>query len=229
MTDSNRLWSKLKLPSLRTIQLYSGGVFSSFLTLHLTSTACANWGPLVYNKSLNVFRYYYQNPLVEGILLSSLVVHSAAGIYTVSTRKQQTTKIPLTLYLHRISALYLVATIVGHISATRILGLVFGEPRTFSHVSFTLDTWPWLFYPYYTLLAISGLYHMSYGLLQIFKKIKLSRTWWWCLAIGGIGCLLISGVFVFGNHPLRNMAGSYSAIRQEFELLKQFFLPWHDN
>jgi len=198
------------------------------LSLHLISTASANWGPLVYNKSLHFFRYFYQQPIVEGILLSSLVVHTAAGIFRIVSRwftkdepNSNSSRISVGLFLHRASALYLILSIIGHVAGTRLLALYTNTPSTFSDISFTLDTWP-LFYPYYILLSTSGLYHMSYGILQVFKKVKISRTWWWTCSLVSLGSILISGVFVFGNHPLRNLNGRYEEIHKEFELLGFF-------
>ena len=46
----------------------------------------------------------------------------------------------------------------------------FGEPAAnFFLITQSLLAWPTIFYPYYAVLGLSGLYHMSYGVVQAAK------------------------------------------------------------
>jgi hypothetical protein len=75
----------------------SGGIFSCYLTLHLTNFAAAGLGPLGYDEAmkffrlelrfqffdvlLNFYRKFYQHPIIEPIVIGSLVVHTVTGFY----------------------------------------------------------------------------------------------------------------------------------------------------
>jgi len=222
--NSPSFWGAL---TRKNIQSYSGAIFSSFLGLHVTTTLSANYGPLAYNEALGFFRIFYQNPLIEPILLGSLLVHIAAGITDLYGRffpkikdskghsngntnghtngNSVTAKTDLTpwpLRLHRYSAVVLSAFIGGHVLATRIVPYFINEPLTFAHMSFTLNLLPALFYPYYIVFGIAGFYHMCYGWLQILRKTQYSRSLWFKIAIGVVSVLIFSAVHNFKYHPL---------------------------
>ena len=56
------------LPNESTLikaQAISGGIFGTFLTLHLANAATGLFGHLMYNGVQKVFRVFYQHPLIE--------------------------------------------------------------------------------------------------------------------------------------------------------------------
>jgi len=175
----------------------------------------------LYNESLALFRQYYQNPVVEVILASSIVVHSVCGILEIKNRRSTTNNVPLKVRLHRFAGIYMNLAIPAHVTATRIIGLITNKPRDFSDLSYTLVTWPYFFYPYYILFVVCGIYHMSYGLLQFTKQIRITRNWWYYVLIGTISAFAISGVITLGIHPLRNLDNSFDEAALEY----QRFLP----
>jgi len=216
-------------PTRKNVQYISGSIFSSFLAVHVTTTLSANYGPLAYNEALSFFRIFYQNPFIEPILLGSLLVHVAAGMDDLVTHFGSLTKglistnsnsnngntivkkdlTPVPLKLHRISAIVLSVFIVGHVLATRIVPFFYSHKFTFSHLSFTLDLLPYIFYPYYMAFGVAGIYHMCYGWLQIFRKTGISRHWSFKLGMSVLSVLMISSIYTFGTHSLRDSPPGY--------------------
>ena len=149
---------------LAQIQAVSGLLFSIFALVHLSNTALAAIGADLYNGFQTSVRSVYQLPLLELLLLVTLVVHIAAGIFRMRGRRGSKARPPLRLRLHRYAAYYLAIFVFGHIAATRLPALLADAPPFFGGVSFSLHYVPWWFYPYYGLLGIAGLYHLFYGI-----------------------------------------------------------------
>jgi len=215
-------------PSDRTlirIQAASGAVFASFATLHLANSMIANFGHHMYDGLQELLRHFYQNPLVEISLAGALVMHvstSALRIFRRSQRKAANAKknppkiesvglfsrLKLSpLAFHKYSGYYLAGVLSIHVTATRILPLQHGILADFSDVSFTLVQYPLVFYPYYTLLALSGFYHVYFGLIQSAKVFGIkvpqflssqSLFFKGTLALGSVA--LCSAVLAFGGN-----------------------------
>ena len=91
---------------------------------------------------------------------------------------------------------------LGHALATRVQYMA--RPAGIELASFTLITLPHYFYPYYTLLAVGGAYHLVYGLSRISNyygaPIRIntrSRTF---RIIAGTACLaMLSIIPVLGG------------------------------
>jgi succinate dehydrogenase/fumarate reductase cytochrome b subunit len=74
--------------------------------------------------------------------------------------------------LHRVSGYVLVAFVGLHVAVVRGTHVLLGHPvADFSLITFSLKTWPWLFYPYYWLLATSGAVHLLCGVPLAMKAI----------------------------------------------------------
>lgn len=145
------------------IQAISGLLFSLFALVHLSNTALAVLGPDLYDGFQSAVRGVYQRPFLELALVATLVVHIASGILRMRGRRGKKAKPPLRLRLHRYAAYYLAIFVFGHMAATRLPALLADAPPFFGGVSFSLHYMPWVFYPYYALLGIAGLYHLFYG------------------------------------------------------------------
>lgn len=78
--------------TLSKIQVASGGIFASFLGLHLINTMSALGGQLLYDGLQDVFRGYYQTKLAEPVLLGSLTVHMGVGVWKVYRRWTRASK-----------------------------------------------------------------------------------------------------------------------------------------
>jgi len=212
----------------------TGGIFASFLIIHFITTISANYGPLIYNETLRQFRKFYQHPLIEPIFIAVVLIHASVGVLEFCERRQrkknsqenkkklseeekrngQTVSTPLALTLHRYAGLFLAIIVVGHVTATRLVPYMSNAPFSFSHLSFSLDLLPMIFYPYYSLLALGGLYHLSYGILLIFQKASISSKLWWRISVFGVFALIISAIITFGSHPARDL-GAYVLIALE--------------
>jgi hypothetical protein len=82
---------------------------------------------------------------------------------------------PLNAFNTHINYSYVLVTIIGgHILATRGVSYFHGVYPDFSFVTLSLKMFPYKsFYIYYAVFGISGLYHLSFGLLQSSKIFDL--------------------------------------------------------
>lgn len=156
--SSNRL--------LLRLQALSGLVFAVFLLLHLVNVMVSAFGPGLYDALQLQIRPLYQNPALElGVLFGSVLIHMVTGIVRIRRRPRTRDfgRLPWRTRLHRLSAYFLLAVIVGHIAATRLPSVIDGVWLGFAGLSFTMDRFGFIFYPYYATLGLCGLYHGSYG------------------------------------------------------------------
>lgn len=160
---------------LLRIQAISGIVFSLFVAVHMLNTAFALGGPESYNAFQRAARVFYQNPLVEIVLLLiPLGVHFAAALLRLERSGFRRPHLPWRARLHRYTGYYLLTVIVGHIAATRGPSLVKDFHPEFAGLSFSLWWVPALFYPYYALFVLSALYHAFNGLVIALRTFGLS-------------------------------------------------------
>ena len=210
------------------IQAISGLAFSAFLFLHLANLMVSAFGPDLYDAFQIRIRPLYQFPLLEifGLMLA-LLVHIGAGIARIRQRPRTRdwSRLPLRTRLHRMSAYFLLLVIFGHIAATRLPTLLDGVHLGFIGVSFAVVYLPGFFYPYYTLLALTGLYHGTYGTVMALKALgvrvpsvsRLGNRFW--IPLGAAALLAVFGVLSFGGvlyeteDPFRSDFARYAAER----------------
>jgi succinate dehydrogenase/fumarate reductase cytochrome b subunit len=152
--------------TLLRVQCASGGLFSVFLVVHLLNTAMALESPAAYDSFQVAARRNYQVPVVEWlVVLAPLAVHMGAAILRLKRSGFRRPPQPLRAQLHRYSGWFLLAVILGHVFATRGSGVFFDAAPMAGGLAFSLWWMPAMFYPYYLLLALCGLYHGLNGLL----------------------------------------------------------------
>jgi succinate dehydrogenase/fumarate reductase cytochrome b subunit len=186
-------------------QAVSGLLFSLFVVIHLANTALAVLGADLYDGFQSTARGIYQWPLLELALLSALLVHVVSGILRMHARRGTTARPPLRLRLHRYSAYYLALFVFGHAAATRLPALLADAPPFFAGVSFSMHLAPWLFYPYYGLLGIAGLYHAFYGIpaalgvlgVRAPRVLRRGAGFWAPVGLGA--ALILTALLGFGG------------------------------
>ncbi len=147
---------------LKQIQAVTGTVFAVFLTLHLLNTWLAALGPATYDGVQSVLRTLYQFTPFEAMLLAALVVHVISGLLRICIEpKRELT--PRSRW-HRISGIFLLLFIGGHITAVRGASWFYDVYPGFEGLAFSISAVPTYFYPYYFLLGVAGLYHGLNGL-----------------------------------------------------------------
>lgn len=148
-------------------QALSGAMFAAFLFVHLVNQMLAVLGAQTYDGFQVSARKGYQAPVLEIVLvLAPLLVHAVCGVVRVWKRRERPTQtaVSLRVRLHRYSGYFLLLFFVGHVVATRGASFFYGAWPGFSGVAFTFTWVPAYFWPYYTLLALSGWYHLVHGL-----------------------------------------------------------------
>ncbi len=201
--------SKDRDRKLLRLQAISGLVFAVFLSLHLLNVMASVFGPGLYDAFQVRIRPLYQFPLFEvGVLFSSLLLHIAAGVMRIRQRPRSRDwgRLPLRTRLHRASAYFLLAVILLHITATRMPALLDGVWLGFAGLSFSMTSMPGIFYPYYALLGLCGLYHGSYGVYLALRGLgvrlpsvaALGVRAWAPLTVAAV--LVVLGVLSFGGN-----------------------------
>lgn len=191
------------------IQAVSGLVFAIFLSLHLVNVMVSALGPGLYDAFQVRIRPLYQLPLVEvGVLLAALLVHMGAGITRLRRRPRSRNwgRLPLRTRLHRLSAYFLLVFALGHFAATRAPSLLDGVYIGFAGLAYAMHALPGVFYPYYALLGLCGLYHGGYGTFLALRALgvrlpspsRLGARGFVPLAIAAV--LVVLGVLSFGGH-----------------------------
>ncbi len=194
---------------LMRLQAISGLVFAVFVALHLLNVMVSAFGPGLYDAFQVTVRPLYQNPVIElGVLGTALVVHIVTGILRIRRRPRSRgwARLPLRTRLHRMSAYFLLLVIVGHIAATRAPTLLEGFYVGFAGLSFSMESMPGIFYPYYLALGLCGLFHGGYGSYLALRSLgvslpSVSRLGPWITVPMITAAVLVAlGVLSFGGH-----------------------------
>jgi hypothetical protein len=186
------------------VQAVSGAVFAVFLAVHLVNQALAVLGPAGYDAAQGATRAVYQAPAVELFLVAApLVVHLAAALARLFFFRVPVTVGPWRTRAFRLAGRFLLLVIVGHVVATRGAswsGAVPQGPR-FEGLAFTFQWLPLVFWPYYLLLALAGLLHLTHGLAvatRLMGRPVLGGWGFWAVTTVG-GALLVAGLIALGS------------------------------
>ncbi len=197
------------------IQAASGLVFALFLAVHLANLAFAAGGAPAYDAFQRAARTGYQLPLLEAVVLGAMLVHAAVSVVRLlRSRGSPAPRRSIGARLHRIAGLFLLVFFAGHVAATRgasVFGGVFPE---FAGVAFTLRWIPLYFYPYYTLLALFGLYHGARGVMLALPRLGVSvgRVRRWMIgALALLAVMLLAGLTRMAREPAPRGEVPYAA------------------
>ena len=184
---------------LKQLQAGSGAVFSVFVIVHLLNTWLAAFGPGVYDGAQSALRAVYQLAPIEALLLAALAVHIVVGVMRI--RREPKRQLTARAKWHRYAGFFLLAVIVGHILAVRGSSWFYDVYPGFAGVSFSLNFLPGVFFPYYFLLAVGGLYHalngLSIALPRLGVRFRVSHsslaavTVVGAVSVPGNGCYLL--------------------------------------
>jgi succinate dehydrogenase/fumarate reductase cytochrome b subunit len=198
-----------RIARLSRLQAQSGLAVGVFLVAHLIALVASSFGPGIYDAVQGVTRRVYTFWPVELALLGCLALHLSIGLRLAWRRRKAggaKHRPPLRLRLHRYAAYFLTLVIVGHIAATRLPDLLEGAKPGFTGLSFTLWHLPLIFYPYYFLLALAGLYHLLHGTTLALGRLdrplpgplRKRGVFWTAVAISSVACVL--GWLSLGGH-----------------------------
>lgn len=202
-------------PRLARLQARTGLVIAVFVVMHLTTALAAHFGPEGYDGMQRLTRFVYQNPVSEIVLLTAIVVHVIASVRRMRLRTKREAP-NLRVRLHRYAGYFLLLVIIGHVAATRLPALLYGIHVGFAALSYTMTRYPYYFYPYYALLALSGLYHMAHGVpvalgtlgVRVPQALRKGPTFVIPVSVLGVGLVLallaIGGVFFPIHDPMDN-------------------------
>jgi len=156
---------------LKTLQASTGLLLLGFLVAPLLNTWLAALGPDVYDGVQAWFRVAYQFAPFEALLLAAIATHGAVGVIRLFREPRR--RLQGRARWHRISGLFLLLVIGGHVLAVRGPSWFYDVYPGFQGLSFSLTAVPAYFYPYYFLLAVAGAFHAVNG-----AGIALGRLGW---------------------------------------------------
>ena len=147
---------------LKKIQAGTGIIIAVFVAFHLLNSFLATFSAAAYDSVQQVFRAVYHFAPLEVALLAAIATHLGVGIARIVREPKRT--LSLRGKLHRYSGMFLGLVIFGHIFAVRAPSLLYGAYTEFAGLSFTINYFPEVFYPYYFLLGLCGFFHALNGL-----------------------------------------------------------------
>lgn len=215
--------------TLVRIQAVSGLLFASFLALHLLNTAVAPFGQGSYDGLQQALRLYYQFPVVELVaVLGSAMTHMGVGLWRGIRRLKAGQKPPhWPLRLHRLAGYFLMLVFAGHVMATRGVGVFFGLPADFAFLTFSLTYFGSVFYPYYLLLGLAGLFHLVFGLSVAVRVLKwrVPVPVRWASLVGAP--FMVAGVLALGGAFFQVDTGRFEKLQAFYETwLPDYPFPW---
>jgi succinate dehydrogenase/fumarate reductase cytochrome b subunit len=181
---------------LLKIQAASGLVFAVFLATHLFNTWLSALGPGWYDAFQRPVGNVYQWLPVEILVLGALLVHVVCAVLRWRQAPEGAGGLSVRKRLHRYSGVFLMIVVGGHVAAERFVPAWYGIRPEALGVSFTLQFLPWVFYPYYFLLGVSGFYHAANGLViaasRLGYRFRLSTLNLYRLGAGAAALTLVA-------------------------------------
>ncbi|KAL1917440.1 uncharacterized protein VTP21DRAFT_3833 [Calcarisporiella thermophila] len=195
-TEKNSAHSKWNISrALTIIQAASGLTFQTFLTLHFLTHLSANISIDRANALIKVFRTYYQNPAVEGVVVAgSAFVHIVSSFAKVYLRRRLKAsldeankdkmkekragpllELPSARQLHHWAGYFLAFFIIPHTFGTRFGPDVPAGGMDMYGIRNILIHEGMVFYPGYILAASAGIYHMVLGGLWGLRNLSFIK------------------------------------------------------
>eukprot|EP00760_Papus_ankaliazontas_P021318 PhM_4_TR18672/c0_g1_i2/m.71157 len=150
------------------VQGASALVFSSFAIPHFINLSLGVAGEKTYNRVQKVLRKFYQNPIVEGTLVASIITHVGAGILRRTRYPTPIHLAPLRTRAHVYSAYFLATVILGHIIGARTHGNL-----DFGGLSYLLQKYPKVTLTYFITHGLMGVTHILLGFPQALALVGI--------------------------------------------------------
>ena len=172
-------------------QAGTGVLVAVFVLAHLINTWLAIAGPAAYDAVQRQLGAVYQYPLFEALLLAALYLHLGIGVLRVVRERGRS--LSARARWHRRAGVFLAIVITGHILAVRGASWFADVWPRFDGIAFTMAYLPWVFIPYYFVLAMAGFYHAVNGLALGLPRLGLMPGRLTEVALGRMTA--IAGVF----------------------------------
>ena len=156
-------------PGIRAqLQAASGLVVLLFVIAHVSNTILLALSFTAYDRVQVGLRAVYQQPVAEALLVLALLVHMSCGALAIWQRRGEPAlrrgSVSPRQRWQRRAGWFLLASVLGHMVATRAPSLLADVYPGAGGVSFTVTFLPLIFYPYYFLFGLAAIYHGASGL-----------------------------------------------------------------
>jgi len=146
---------------LKEIHYFSGLTIAAFVGVHLFNHLLVLHSEALHLRFMKAARKVYRHPVVEGVLLTAVVVQILSGIYLV------TQKWPRAEgwfdWLHIASGLYLSLFLANHVRAVIVGRRKLHFDTNLYYGAGVMNMWPQklIFIPYYALAVLSFFSHVA--------------------------------------------------------------------
>jgi hypothetical protein len=171
---------------IKQLHYFSGITLSLFIGVHLLNQLSALAGPEAHMALMEKLRNVYRHPVIEGILLSAVLIQIVSGIRLLFNRKKKVTAEKIQVY----SGIYLSFFLLIHVSAVMAGRLLAHLDTNFYFAAAGLNIYPatWLFIPYYFLAVCAISLHIA---ALHYLKTTSTRSAFLIGAAGVLAALLI--------------------------------------
>jgi hypothetical protein len=163
---------------------FSGIILSVFIAFHLFNQLASLIGPATHIEIMKFFRKIYRHPLIESILLLSVISQLFTGIKLLFSKTWKTLVMVEKIQVY--SGLYLSFFLIIHVSAVLSGRYIIGLDTNFYYTGVGLNYYPatFFFIPYYFLAVASITLHIS-----AIHYLK-TKSLWSSLTIATIGSIV---------------------------------------
>ena len=151
---------------LRALHRYTAYFILIFLVFHIGNHLSGLFGFDTYNRLQGILRTIYRNPIIEPILIFSVILQLCVGLALMIKSLKQSRPKNLWSWLQLISGILILLTISEHLIALYLARVVSDLDTNFYWPLSVMDGAPFTYYfvPYYFLMVSSVFVHAATGL-----------------------------------------------------------------
>jgi uncharacterized membrane protein len=215
----------MKTETLKKLQNYSGLIFLIFLIIHLFNHFTAIFGEKIYTTLYNISRRFYQNLIIETIILLSALIHMIIALYFWYTNKTTNTNTTFQKKIQKYGGWIMFFILPGHLIGTKIKPYLDGTDPDLSYISITLThrVFGWIFVPYYHIYVLAAIGHVVISLYFVYVNRKNNNGLYFLIIFLTILVYLGIAVNFFEKLIKRDIQESYITF-QKIKLLRKYLM-----
>ena len=191
-----------------------------FIVLHFATHLAGVFGIDAYNDTQDMLRLIYRNPVVEPVLLISVVLQIGIGLHLL-IRKTRRGLHGRWAYAQVISGFIFLVFVVEHMVALVLARWVEGLDTNFYWPASVMSGAPfiWYFLPYYFLGVVALFVHMGCGARLVLLRSSLrphAQAGFWALAGLGLAMAVIIDLTLMGAFFKIDLPAEWVAYLQVF-------------
>eukprot|EP01132_Coremiostelium_polycephalum_P005119 gene5119-6372_t len=166
---TNKSKNFVNLRSTQSVHFFSGLTLAVFIGFHLFNQLYSIYGPAAHIELMTSLRKVYRNPIIETVLLLSVVTQVVSGIRLAYYKRYLNTTVKkVQVY----SGLYLAFFLIVHVAAVLAGRYALHLDTNFYFAATAINYVPKIFIPYYfTAVVCVALHFASMNYLKLRSKL----------------------------------------------------------